>query len=86
MNLPLKTNSIVEYLNSLDGSTIYDYDFLGQLFSADYANLNLNDESYSYDENGNRIVANGDNYITGTNNELTPTVLGLTYMTMKEIE
>ena len=66
-----ETNNIVEYLNSLDGSTSYDYDFLGQLIGADYANQNLNDELYSYDENGNRVLANGDNYTTGTNNELT---------------
>ena len=66
-----ETNNIVEYLNSIDGSTSYDYDFLGQLIGANYANQNLNDESYSYDENGNRITANGEDYTTGTNNELT---------------
>ena len=65
------TNNIVEYLNSLDGNTTYDYDFLGQLISADYANATISDESYSYDSNGNRITANGDEYTTGTNNELT---------------
>ena len=65
------TNNIVEYLNSLDGSTSYDYDFLGQLISADYANAGISDESYSYDSNGNRLTANGDEYTTGTNNELT---------------
>ena len=65
------TNNIVEYLNSLDGSTSYDYDFLGQLISADYANAGISDESYSYDSNGNRLTANGDNYTTSTNNELT---------------
>ncbi|MDO4570175.1 MAG: hypothetical protein Q4D38_07320 [Planctomycetia bacterium] len=31
----------------------------------------MNDESYSYDENGNRLTANGSAYTTGTNNELT---------------
>ncbi|MDO4584596.1 MAG: RHS repeat-associated core domain-containing protein [Planctomycetia bacterium] len=61
----------MEYLNSLDGSTSYNYDFLGQLISADYANQNLTDESYSYDTNGNRLTANGSAYTTGTNNELT---------------
>ena len=65
------TNNIVEYLNSLDGNTTYDYDFLGQLISADYANATITDESYTYDSNGNRITANGDEYTTGTNNELT---------------
>ena len=64
-----ETNNIVEYLNSIDGQTSYDYDFLGQLVSADHAGQT--DESYIYDSNGNRIVANGDAYTTGTNNELT---------------
>ncbi|MBQ2821160.1 MAG: hypothetical protein IJF17_06200, partial [Thermoguttaceae bacterium] len=63
------TNNIVEYLNSIDGQTFYDYDFLGQLISADHANQT--DESYIYDANGNRIHANGDSYTTGANNELT---------------
>jgi len=66
-----ETNNIVEYLNSIDGQTSYDYDFLGQLIGADYANQNLDDETYTYDENGNRITANGSNYTTGDNNELT---------------
>ncbi len=65
------TNNIVEYLNSLDGSTSYDYDFLGQLISADYANAEITDESYTYDSNGNRLTANGSTYTTSTNNELT---------------
>ena len=64
-----ETNNIVEYLNSIDGQTSYDYDFLGQLISAD--SENLTDESYTYDANGNRVVANGDVYTTGDNNELT---------------
>ena len=63
------TNNIVEYLNSIDGNTEYNYDYLGQLISADYANQT--DESYIYDSNGNRITANGSNYTTGDNNELT---------------
>ena len=61
--------NIVEYLNSIDGQTSYDYDYLGQLIGADYAGQS--DESYVYDENGNRITANGDIYTTGVNNELT---------------
>jgi len=64
-----ETNNIVEYLNSIDGSTSYDYDFLGQLISAD--SENQVDELYTYDANGNRITANGSNYTTGDNNELT---------------
>jgi len=64
-----ETNNIVEYLNFIDGNTEYNYDFLGQLIGADHANQT--DESYVYDENGNRITANGSNYTTGDNNELT---------------
>jgi len=60
-----ETNNIVEYLNSIDGQTSYDYDFLGQLVSADHAGQT--DESYAYDSNGNRVVANGNTYTTGTN-------------------
>ena len=63
------TNNIVEYLNSIDGNTEYNYDFLGQLIGADHASQS--DESYTYDSNGNRLTANGDTYTTGTNNELT---------------
>ncbi|MDO4551383.1 MAG: LamG-like jellyroll fold domain-containing protein [Planctomycetia bacterium] len=66
-----ETNNIVQYLNSIDGSTTYDYDYLGQLISADYASAGITDESYTYDANGNRVTANGSNYTTGTNNELT---------------
>ena len=64
-----ETNNIVEYLNSIDGATSYDYDYLGQLIGADHASQT--DESYIYDSNGNRITANGSNYTTGDNNELT---------------
>ena len=68
--------NISQYTNSLDGSVLYDYDFLGQLTGADYSNLLIHDESYQYDLNGNRELvtnANGDLvvYSTGTNNELT---------------
>ena len=67
--------NITQYTNSLDGSVLYDYDFLGQLTGADYSNLSIHDESYQYDFNGNReLVTNsrGDLvvYATGTNNEL----------------
>ena len=67
--------NISQYTNSLDGSVLYDYDFLGQLTGADYSNLDITDESYQYDLNGNRELvtnANGDLvvYSTGTNNEL----------------
>ena len=64
-------NNILSYLNSLDGQTSYNYDFLGQLISADYSNITTPDESYTYDSNGNRLTANGSAYTTSTNNELT---------------
>ena len=67
--------NISQYTNSLDGSVLYDYDFLGQLIGADYSNTNIPDELYQYDLNGNRELvtnANGDLvvYSTGLNNEL----------------
>ena len=67
--------NISQYTNSIDGSVLYDYDFLGQLTGANYSNLNIPDESYQYDLNGNRELvtnANGDLvvYSTGLNNEL----------------
>ena len=67
--------NISQYTNSLDGSVLYDYDFLGQLTGADYSNLSIHGELYLYDLNGNRELvtnANGDLvvYSTGTNNEL----------------
>ena len=66
-----ETNNIISYLNSLDGSTSYDYDFLGQLTGTSSTNTATPDETYTYDSNGNRLTANGEDYTTGTNNELT---------------
>ena len=48
--------------------TAYTYDATGQLLTATYASSN---ESYAYDENGNRTAANGDTYTTGDNNQTT---------------
>jgi hypothetical protein len=42
----------------------------GQLAAADYENDWQDDEDYTYDLNGNRTTANGDNYTTGENNQL----------------
>ena len=50
-----------------DGTTDYTYDATGQLIAAD--DNFIADESYEYDENGNRVTANGDTYTTGANNE-----------------
>ena len=47
--------------------TSYTYDNVGQLTGVDYASST--DESYTYDENGNRITANGDTYTTGDANQ-----------------
>ena len=49
--------------------TSYDYDETNQLTSADYTTGS--DESYTYDDNGNRVLVDGtDSYTTGTNNRL----------------
>lgn len=52
-------------LVSPDGVSDYSYDNTDQLVNADYNYQG--DESYSYDENGNRTNAG---YVTGTNNQL----------------
>jgi YD repeat-containing protein len=48
----------------VDGLTEYDYDDTNQLIGADHATAT--DESYDYDENGNRDTG----YTTGTNNQM----------------
>ncbi|NLE38963.1 MAG: RHS repeat-associated core domain-containing protein, partial [Pirellulaceae bacterium] len=42
----------------------YGYDATNQLTSADYTDANRDDESFAYDENGNRTEANGQTYGT----------------------
>ena len=55
---------------SLRGSTNRPYGSHPRL--ADGADYDyITDESYSYDDNGNRVLANGDTYATGDNNETT---------------
>ena len=55
---------------SLRGSTNRPYGSHPRL--ADGADYDyITDESYSYDDNGNRVLANGDTYTTGDNNETT---------------
>jgi RHS repeat-associated protein len=54
---------------SAEDVTAYTYDATGQLLSTDYASST--DESYTYDDAGNRVEANGDTYTTGDNNETT---------------
>ena len=64
-------NDMTGYLNSIDNLATYTNDDAGQLTGVDYTNANIDDESYTYDDNGNRVTANGDTYTTGDNNQLT---------------
>jgi len=59
---------MTQYVNSIDGTVDYTSDNTGQLSGADYDYQD--DESYEYDENGNRVTANGSSYLTGDNNQL----------------
>jgi RHS repeat-associated protein len=60
--------SRITAINSyIDGNTDYTYDDTDQLTSADHPSSGPADESYSYDENGNRTMTG---YSTGTNNQL----------------
>jgi len=52
------------------GDADYSHDDTGQLTGSDYTGDWQSDESYQYDDNGNRETANGDTYTTGTNNQL----------------
>ena len=61
-------NRMTQYVNSIDGTANYTNDATGQLTAADYDYQS--DESYLYDENGNRLSANGSTYIIGANNQL----------------
>ena len=56
------------YDNSIDGEVDYTHDDTNQLTGADYDYQD--DESYVYDDNGNRVTANGVTYTTGDNNQL----------------
>ncbi len=54
------------------GETNYTYDDTGQLTGADYASDWQDDESYVYDDNGNRTLVDGTtSYTTGDHNRLT---------------
>ncbi len=60
---------------SIDGTATYSYDPTGQLVGVAYLGATGSasaqaDEAYAYDANGNRITANGDTYVTGTDNQL----------------
>jgi len=52
------------------GDADYSYDDTNQLTGSDYTGDWQADEDYVYDENGNRVTANGSAYVTGPNNQL----------------
>ena len=60
-------NRITQF-TTVDGVANYDYDARGQLTEADYDFQS--DESYQYDENGNRTDKNGTTVTTGDHNRL----------------
>jgi RHS repeat-associated protein len=64
-------NRLTSFTNSVyvAEDAVYTHDDLGQLTGADRTGSG-DDEAYIYDENGNRITANGDTYTTGTNNRV----------------
>jgi RHS repeat-associated protein len=55
-------------MTTVDGATDYTNDDAGQLTGAD--SDYTGDEAYVYDDNGNRVTANGATYVTGDNNQL----------------
>ena len=56
----------------IDGTSDYNYDQTNQLTDATHTDSNKQNESYTYDDNGNRINSHlhGSNYATGLNNRL----------------
>ncbi|TAF58198.1 MAG: DUF4114 domain-containing protein [Oscillatoriales cyanobacterium] len=64
-------NSLINKITDVDGRTDYIYDKRNQLIAADHTNTNNPDESYSYDNNGNRTSSRtSSSYQTGANNRL----------------
>jgi len=69
-------NRLSQYTNSIDGVTNYTYDARGQLTGVDNVGDFQADESYNYDDNGNRTtgITNSEgtrDYATGSDNRLT---------------
>jgi len=64
-------NRMTAFTNAIYSSegAIYTHDATGQLTGATRSDPS-DDESYVYDDNGNRITANGDTYTTGLNNRI----------------
>jgi RHS repeat-associated protein len=66
-------NRLEQFVSSVDGTVDYNYDARDQLTAATYvgqASSLSSDESYTYDDNGNRVLANGATYQTDPNNRL----------------
>jgi RHS repeat-associated protein len=65
-------NRMTSFTNSVYAAedAVYSHDDLGQLTGVDRTGSG-DDEAYVYDENGNRITANGSSYTTGANNRIT---------------
>ncbi len=61
--------SRIDTMTSLDGSSTFTLDATNQLTAADHSYQD--DESYDYDDNGNRESVDGVSYTTGTCNQLT---------------
>lgn len=65
---------LARYGNSIDGETLYTYDGRGQLLGVDQPDallaFGIDDETYAYDDNGNRESAGTATYDTGVNNRL----------------
>ncbi len=54
-------------LIDVDGTSSFTYDDCNQLLNATHSDIDNDDETYSYDDNGNRTITG---YDTGVNNEL----------------
>ena len=55
-------------MTTVDGTNAYTNDAMGQLTATDSSYTD--DEAYAYDDNGNRVTANGSTYTTGDDNQL----------------
>lgn len=64
--------SRITKITDIDGATDYNYDVTDQLTGATHADPGNPDETYQYDENGNRVASSlhGTGYVTGPGNRL----------------
>ena len=68
-----KANRLTSFTNSVahpDEDATYQYDAKDQLTAVNHDDPNTDDETYDYDENGNREEANGDSYWQWSNNQI----------------